>query len=212
MVYRGTTPAGRLAKRTAKLMTAVKVDVDKKVAVDKLKPWKSYKKPFNGQHLLKRKQVTKVRPTKLRASLVPGAIVIIVSGKYRGRRAVLLKDLGAGTLLVHGVFNGVPLKRVSAAHVIGTSTKVALPAGLAAGVTSELFKKKRVHQGTTKFFNVTKARENKPKFVHADKLSAENKAVSSSLKKVVEATPFLKGYLKTSFRLYRGTLPHLMKF
>jgi large subunit ribosomal protein L6e len=59
--------------------------------------------------------------------LAPGTVCIVLAGRFRGKRVVMLKQIN-DTILVTGPFkiNGVPLRRINPAYVIATTTKVDL--------------------------------------------------------------------------------------
>merc|ERR1711974_400754 len=86
-----------------------------------------------------------VRPSKLKKSLTPGTIVILLAGRHKGKRVVFVKDLqDSGLILVTGPYkeNGVPLRRVPQSYVIATQTKVDV-SGCTAEINPEMFKREK---------------------------------------------------------------------
>jgi len=76
---------------------------------------------------------------KIRPSIVPGRVAIILTGKYIGRRVVVLKNLQSGLTVVGGVssLNRVPLKRISPSYLIATSLKIDLAAANATKILED---------------------------------------------------------------------------
>lgn len=57
---------------------------------------------YAGDDIKAKPAPQKHNPTKLRSSLIPGTVLILLSGRFRGKRVVFLKQLPSGTLLVTG--------------------------------------------------------------------------------------------------------------
>lgn len=157
-------------------------------------------------------------PTKYRDSLAPGTVLILLSGRFRGKRVVLLRQLDQGVLLITGPFksNGVPLRRVNHRYVIATSTVVdvsAVDADVVARVSADAYwarEKKAGESGEEAFFKdggETPAKKDvDPQRIEDQK--KVDKAVMASIKK----TPDLEAYLGASFSLRGNERPHEMVF
>ncbi|XP_009772155.1 large ribosomal subunit protein eL6-like [Nicotiana sylvestris] len=181
------------------------------VAPPAVKPPKFYPaddvaKPLVNKH--------KPKPTKLRASITPGTVLIILAGRFKGKRVVFLKQLKSGLLLVSGPFklNGVPLRRVNQAYVIGTSTKVDISGVNVEKIDDKYFAKqaeKKQKKGEGEFFEDKK--EEKKNVLPQGKKD-DQKAVDEALIKAVECVPELKAYLSARFSLKSGMKPHELVF
>jgi len=160
---------------------------------------------------LKRAAVA-VNPTKLRASITPGTILILLAGHFKGKRVVFLKQLESGLLLVCGPYgvNGVPIKRVNQCYVIATSQKVDVAKVDTKKFDDAYFKKPtkdRTKKSEEDFFQGEVAKKELPASYIAD-----NKALDAALGPVIDKVPHLKGYMATKFTLRSGDKPHEMKF
>lgn len=151
-------------------------------------------------------------PHKLRASIVPGTVLILLAGRFRGKRVVYLKPLEDNTLLVSGPFkvNGVPLRRVNARYVIATSTKVDVASVDVAKYTPEYFNREKApktKKSEAAFFGDAQPQ----KEIKAERV-ADQKEVDAALLAEIKKTPMLQQYLASSFSLNNGDKPHLLKF
>ena len=151
------------------------------------------------------------KKTHISAELTPGQVVILLSGRFRGRRVVYLKKLESNLLLVTGPYkyNGVPLKRVNAAYVLPTNTKLEVDGKVADSINDDLFKRIDIDRKSEKdFFVEDKVKKER---VTKDKADAQTK-VDTEVKKAVDKVPMMKEYLRNRFALKSGDKPHLMKF
>jgi large subunit ribosomal protein L6e len=152
------------------------------------------------------------RPQVLRSSLVPGTVLIILAGRFRGKRVVYLKPLEDNTLLVSGPFkvNGVPLRRVNARYVIATSTRVNVNNVDVNKYDVAYFAREKVAKKGVSEEELFGDKAEK-KEVKATRV-ADQKDVDKALLAEIKKTPLLKQYLASSFSLKKGDRPHLLKF
>ena len=152
----------------------------------------------------------KPHASKLRKDLEEGQIIILLSGRFRGKRVVYLKRLESGLLLVTGPYkyNGVPLKRVNSAYVLPTKTKINVK-GVADKINDDLFKKVEVKREKEEDF--FEDNDTKKKRITNERKDAQN-SVDTAVKKAVDEVPELKNYLRCRFALKNGDKPHLMNF
>jgi len=229
----GVSRFGRASSYHHKGIWAVKSIKNKTVAkkaVSKAAP-EPKTKPFgkNGKRTIARKTAAfypaedvatpKVRnftpkPAKLRASITPGTVLVLLAGRHRGKRVVFLKALPSGLLLVTGPFriNGVPLRRVNQAYVIATSTKVDLTGVKIDDKLNDSFFGKpaaeKKTKGESQFFAEDAKTKKKADPAKVKLQQDTDSALLTSLKK----TPAVVKYLGSKFSLKSGQYPHLLKF
>ncbi|KAL5976017.1 60S ribosomal protein L6, partial [Asimina triloba] len=155
----------------------------------------------------------KPKLTKLRASITPGTVLILLAGRFMGKRVVFLKQLPSGLLLVTGgsvylaaskegpfKVNGVPLRRVNQAYVIATSTKIDI-SGVDVGKFDDKYfakeSKKKRKKTEGEFFEA----EKEGKRLLPQEKKDDQKVVDAHLIKSIEAVPDLKAYLAARFSL-----------
>ncbi|CAN6567362.1 unnamed protein product [Malus baccata var. baccata] len=183
---------------------------DKKPAADTpaVKPPKFY--PADD---VKKPLVNKRKPKPTKLSITPGTVLILLAGRFKGKRVVFLKQLSSGLLLVTGPFkiNGVPLRRVNQSYVIGTSTKIDI-----CGVNVDKFDDKyfakevraKKKKGEGEFFEAEKEDKN----VLPQEKKEDQKAVDTPLINSIENIADLKTYLAARFSLKQGMKPHELVF
>jgi len=155
-------------------------------------------------------------PTKLRKNITPGTVLIVLAGKFRGKRVVFLKQLQSGLLMITGPFkiNGVPLRRVNQAYVIATSTKIDIKGVDVSKINDDFFKAEKAAAPAAGGKKEEKFLETKEKEkVHRSQAKKqEQKRVDDALKPIIAKVPDLKKYIGAKFSLTNGQQPHNMKF
>merc|ERR1711924_289227 len=132
----GTCPSMKFTKKVWEKKTAI--EAEPKMAT-RFYPAEDVKKRLGNHHNTTKK-------TKLRQSVTPGTVLIMLTGRFKGCRVVFLKQLDSGLLLISGPYkvNGVPLRRVPQSYVIATKTTVNISGvKIPAEVNDNFFKKSK---------------------------------------------------------------------
>ena len=150
----------------------------------------------------------KPKASKLRKSITPGTVLILLAGRFRGKRVVFLKQLKSGLLAVTGPFklNGVPVKRVQQTYTLSTSTKVDLKGIKLDGITDETFAKGKGSKKNEKFFATSI-----PKVETSDARKTLQKTVDTAILANIK-DKIVKKYIGARFSLTKHDAPHAMKF
>merc|ERR1712168_172553 len=157
----------------------------------------------------------------LRPSLGAGVIAIVLAGVHKGKKVVVLKQLGTGLLPVSGPYalNGCPLRRVNQRYLLATKTKVDVSGvKVPDHINDAYFKraaaaKKAAAASGEKEGDIfeSKKEEYKPSEQRKTDQVAVDKLLLEAVKKHADGK-LLKQYLRTGFGLSKGEYPHKMVF
>jgi len=148
-------------------------------------------------------------PSKLKKSLTPGTIVILLAGRHKGKRVVFVKDLqDSGLILVTGPYkvNGVPLRRVPQSYVIATQTKIDI-SGCTAEIDAGLFKRQKKAKAASEMFE-----ESTEGYAPSDERKALQEEVDDVIVGEISKEAHLRKYMQQLFTLRKKQYPHQMVF
>ncbi|KNH05407.1 60S ribosomal protein L6 [Perkinsela sp. CCAP 1560/4] len=163
----------------------------------------------------------RTQKTRLRESIQPGTVCILLAGRFRGARVINLGEIEeSGLIAVTGPFklNGVPIRRVNPAYVIATKTKVDI-----SGVDTEKARNPALFQKDRKAMR-KRSKEQFLKVVEKQSLAKERKlselearkklqsTIDEKILKSLSASPSMLKYLSSRFTLRRNEAPHSMVF
>ncbi|VDK40096.1 unnamed protein product [Taenia asiatica] len=164
-----------------------------------------------------------VRRWKLRSSLRKiGTIVILLAGRHRGKRAVIVgRHRFSGLLLVTGPFkcNGIPVRRVHPDYVIATKTrikmgKLRLPSRMQ---TKEYFARQKPQPRSKNAADnlFVDANAGKKAYELKEERKEDQKLIDKRVIEVIKRSKQAKmlfAYLRSQFALSRHDMPHKMVF
>jgi len=182
------------------------------VRVKKLKnDYPTALKPVQKKH----QSCFKSHTRRIRSSITPGVVAIVLAGVHKGKHVVVLKSLASGLLLISGPMaaNGCPLRRINQRFVIATKTKIDVSkVKIPESINDEYFarvkadsKKKEGDIFESKKVEYAPSEQRKKDQVEVDK------QILAAIKSHSEGAA-LKKYLGSTFGLTKGQYPHNMVF
>lgn len=239
MVHKSTRPLWLKIKaraRKAKVDPATLIKKKPKVTLKKIGGEKNggerkvlLKKPskyYPTEDVPKKKRIGHVcykqHKRTFKSGIEPGRVLILLAGRHKGKRVVVLKTLPSGLILVTGphCINGVPLRRMHQMYTIVTSTKldlsnVKLPEGLNDTYFSKQVKAakkaKNAKKGDSGDIFDSKVEAYKPDELRKKDQIAVDKQIVALIRKNPDKNILLK-YLGAYFQLRKGVYPHELKF
>merc|ERR1719443_1057714 len=187
---------------------------DKKVKKARLP--RHFKTEDGKKRLHPRQKFFKNHTHKLRSSITPGTVLILVAGRHKGKRVVFLKQLNSGLLLVTGPYhlNGCPLRRINQIYVIATKTSLDISGiEIPERVNDEYFRRqklKKPRHAEGEIFD-TKKEEYAVSDERKEDQVAVDKQVLDAIRKNADKK-LLFGYLGAMFSLKNHQFPHKMLF
>merc|ERR1711872_685404 len=146
---------------------------------------------------------------KLRSSITPGTILILLAGRHKGKRVVFLKQLPtSGLLLVTGPYkvNGVPLRRVPQSYVIATQTKIDI-SGVKVDIDAGMFKRQKKAKAASEMFE-----ESAEGYSVSEERKALQEQVDETILGEISKEAHLRKYMQQLFTLRKKQYPHQMVF
>merc|ERR1712022_37223 len=191
---KNNTTSAKVNKGTKKVWekkSAVQPVVGKKGKATRYYPAEDVKQKLGNHH-------NTTKGCKLRSSITPGTILILLAGHFKGQRVVFLKQLESGLLLITGPYavNGVPIRRVPQSYVIATQTKIDISkVNIPAEVNDAFFKKTKSpkKKDDAMFYG-----DNKESSIDEPRKKLQ-KDVDAALVQAIGKTALLEAYLKAKF-------------
>merc|ERR1711988_691922 len=146
---------------------------------------------------------------KVRASLTPGTVAIVLAGVHKGKRVVVLKQLVTGP---HKL-NGCPLRRVNQRYLVATSTKLDVSkVSVPENINDKYFARVKAEK-SKKEGDIFEAK--KEAYKPSEQRKADQAAVDAQVLAAIKGHAdgaVLRQYLKATFSLSKGEFPHKMCF